>query len=116
MSKWHLGWARNGWRNKDGDAVSNADLIQHTLALIRARPSDARIVFTHVKGHSGDAGNTQADRLANEGALRPAVPDVDLRQRSKGAQASSSAAAPEIDPSWLLDDAELDELGKRQSF
>ena len=105
LSKWHLGWARNGWKNNDGLDVSNADVIQHALALIRARPATARIVFTHVKGHAGDAGNTQADSLANQGALRPAVPDVDLRKRAK-------APVPEIDPSWLLDDGEL----QRQSF
>ena len=114
LSKWHLGWARNGWKNADGLDVTNADVIQHALALIRARPTTARIVFTHVKGHAGDAGNTQADSLANQGALRPAVPDVDLRKRLK--VSATKDTAPEIDPSWLLDDAELRDIGQRQSF
>lgn len=50
----------------------NKDMIENMRSLLqRARAKlggDDRVVLAYVKGHSGDAWNDQADRLANMGA------------------------------------------------
>jgi ribonuclease HI len=61
---WRHGWRRSGW--KRGEAlIPNADLWQAMSAILDAFP----ISLHWVRGHSGNAGNEQADRLAGA-ALR----------------------------------------------
>ncbi|KAI0653669.1 hypothetical protein C8Q70DRAFT_927226 [Cubamyces menziesii] len=69
MTKWLPKWERVGWVD-----VSNSDLLQELVALLRTR--SATTTFRWVKGHSGDPGNDGADRLAKEGArkARPHLP------------------------------------------
>ncbi|HEU0198326.1 MAG TPA: ribonuclease HI [Nevskiaceae bacterium] len=59
-TRWLRGWARNGWRTREG-AVKNVDLWQR---LARAQ-SAHKVKWTWVRGHTGVAGNEQADRAAN---------------------------------------------------
>lgn len=64
--QWIPLWRNNNWRKPTGDAVENLDLVkQFDLCW--------RMIHIHtewVRGHSGDAENTEADRLASEGAKR----------------------------------------------
>ncbi|KAH9848642.1 hypothetical protein C2E23DRAFT_871116 [Lenzites betulinus] len=58
-------WEDRGWID-----VANSGLIRDVLARLRAR--SAITTFRWVKGHSGVLGNEMADRLAADGAQRPA--------------------------------------------
>ncbi len=64
-TQWMRGWIRNGWINSKGDPVANKDLWLCMLKCLKSR----RVKFTKVKGHSGDKGNDEADRLAKRGVL-----------------------------------------------
>lgn len=69
---WKTTWLRNGWRNARGGEVENRDLIQYGLELIEARRSaGGTSMLQKVPAHSGVHGNEMADRLANEGAMKP---------------------------------------------
>jgi len=65
LTKWVVGWQKNGWRTADKKAVKNADLGQAMLAA--AKPH--RITWQWVKGHAGHPENERADRLASDAAL-----------------------------------------------
>lgn len=62
---WVDGWARNGWKNKMGDAIANRALWEQFLFL-RDIGSSARVRFAmeKVRGHNGDPMNELADSLA----------------------------------------------------
>jgi ribonuclease HI len=61
ITKWVIGWQRNGWKTADKKPVKNDDLWQALLAA--ARPHQVR--WHWVKGHAGHAENERADALAN---------------------------------------------------
>lgn len=62
VMKWAKGWRRKGWKKADGKPVKNRELIERLLATYEARTAPTRIDW--VRGHNGDAGNEEADRLA----------------------------------------------------
>ena len=70
--KWYVGWRRRGWKNSQGQPVANRDLWEELFAL--ALESDRQVLFTWVKGHSGDPMNEFVDDLATLAAdtQRPA--------------------------------------------
>lgn len=57
---WWVRWRRNGWRNAKKQPVANADLWEPLVDAVEA----GDVVFTWVKGHSGDPMNDLVDRLA----------------------------------------------------
>lgn len=61
ITKWVIGWQKNGWKTADRKAVKNDDLWQALLAA--ARPHQVR--WHWVKGHAGHPENERADALAN---------------------------------------------------
>lgn len=63
LTEWLPGWKKRGWKTADKKPVKNQDLWQR-LDLAAARH---QIDWRWVKGHSGDQGNDNADRLANKG-------------------------------------------------
>jgi ribonuclease HI len=65
ITRWIHGWKRNGWRTAAKKPVANADLWQRLEAAAERHSIDWR----WVKGHTGDADNERADRLACDAAL-----------------------------------------------
>lgn len=62
-------WRRNGFRKVDGEPLANQrDFIELNKALMQNSHMD--VDFWHVRAHSGDPFNEEADRLAKMGAQR----------------------------------------------
>lgn len=71
VTKWYIGWEKNGWKNAKNQDVENQDLIREILTKIRERQRFGTSTdFIWIKGHSEDPGNEAADRLAVAGAQR----------------------------------------------
>lgn len=66
----------NEWLSRGFVGVENRELVMAIVG--EALHSQAVTYFTKVKGHSGLEGNDGADRLANDGALKPNADDIDL--------------------------------------
>ena len=63
ITQWITNWKKNNWRTAAKKDVKNKELWQKLDQLI----SYHQVQWHWVKGHSGDAGNEQADFLANKG-------------------------------------------------
>ena len=63
VTSWINSWKRNGWKTASRKPVKNQDLWERLDALATAR----KVTWKWVKGHAGDPGNEEADRLAREG-------------------------------------------------
>ena len=68
ITKWVLGWQRNGWVTASKQPVKNVDLWQR----LQAACARHRVEWFWVKGHSGVDDNELADALATRG-LREAL-------------------------------------------
>ncbi|KAG2044576.1 ribonuclease H-like domain-containing protein [Suillus americanus] len=78
FESWFPKWSANGFRTANGQPVKNAELIRYLAALLYARErAGPKVIFKHVRGHVGIEGNECADRLANDGALKPELPERD---------------------------------------
>uniref|UniRef100_A0A8C4MUQ2 Ribonuclease H1 n=1 Tax=Equus asinus TaxID=9793 RepID=A0A8C4MUQ2_EQUAS len=64
ITNWVQGWKKNGWRTSTGKEVTNKEDFVELDRLTQGMD----IQWMHVPGHSGFAGNEEADRLAREGA------------------------------------------------
>ena len=62
INEWVHNWKRNGWKTAARKPVKNVDLWQQLDTEVDRHEID----WHWVKGHSGVAGNEQADQLANE--------------------------------------------------
>jgi len=63
ITQWIYGWKNKGWRNAQGEEVSNRDLWEELLRhVIRLKP--AKIEWKYVRGHSGVPGNERCDQIA----------------------------------------------------
>jgi len=105
-------WEDNGWI-----AVQNALLFKKAAYLLRCRTATTH--FKWVKGHSGDHGNEESDKLAKEGASKATPDKLDLQIPAefniqgtklsvmtqalayKGIQQSKTEKAPPIMPTLL---------------
>ena len=63
ITTWLPGWKKAGWKTASKKPVKNEDLWRRLDALSLQH----QIEWIWVKGHSGHAGNEQADVLANKG-------------------------------------------------
>ncbi|MEX2122709.1 MAG: ribonuclease HI [Woeseia sp.] len=63
ISKWLPGWKARGWKTAARKPVRNQDLWE-TLEELATKHD---LTWKWVKGHSGHAGNDEADALANRG-------------------------------------------------
>lgn len=66
ISEWLPQWKLRGWRTAGKQAVKNQDLWQQ-LDQAAGRHT---VSWCWVRGHTGNAGNEQADRLANQAVDR----------------------------------------------
>lgn len=66
-TKWWKGWKRKGWITSSGKEVSNLEKIQALVAVLEELKKTCDVSFVWVKGHSGDAKNEAADKLARLG-------------------------------------------------
>jgi len=64
ITKWILGWKRNGWKTASKQPVKNADLWMALDAAVKPH----KIEWQWVKGHSGHPENERVDRLACDAA------------------------------------------------
>jgi len=62
ITKWILGWKRNGWRTAEKKAVKNVELWQR----LDAAAAPHKVHWHWVRGHAGHDLNERADALANE--------------------------------------------------
>ena len=62
ITKWIIGWKRNGWRTADKKPVKNVDLWQRLDTAI----AHHKVRWHWVRGHSGHDLNERADALARE--------------------------------------------------
>jgi ribonuclease HI len=65
ITKWVLGWERNGWKTAARQPVKNVDLWQR----LQAACVRHRVEWFWVRGHSGVVDNELADQLATRGLL-----------------------------------------------
>ena len=65
ITKWSVGWEKNGWKKKGGE-IKNLDIVKEVVPLYRE--SKAKLVW--VRGHNKDPGNELADHWANEARTR----------------------------------------------
>jgi ribonuclease HI len=65
ITEWISGWKSRGWMTASKTPVKNVDLWQRLDALVSG--GGHQIDWRWVRGHAGNAGNEQADALANKG-------------------------------------------------
>lgn len=63
LTEWLPGWKKRGWKTADKKPVKNQDLWER----LDAAAARHQVDWKWVKGHAGDSGNENADRLANQG-------------------------------------------------
>ncbi len=63
-TEWAAGWKRRGWKTMAKTDVENRDLWEEALALLLDRKKFGHIIWKHVPGHSGMAGNERCDEIA----------------------------------------------------
>jgi ribonuclease HI len=67
LTTWAPAWEKAGWKKSDKKPILHLDIIQPCLELVSM--IGCRVDIQHIAGHSGSAGNDEADRLARLGAL-----------------------------------------------
>lgn len=61
-------WKQTGWRNRNGDEVSNKkDWMAVDALLNDLRTADRQVTLAWIKGHNGHKGNERADQWASKG-------------------------------------------------
>ncbi|CAG8764414.1 37082_t:CDS:2 [Racocetra persica] len=71
IEDWVKKWEKNGYMSYKNTPVKNQDLIKRLKKLIDNKIDTVRLI--HVRGHLGNYGNEQADRLAKLGSLQEAI-------------------------------------------
>lgn len=66
LTKWHFGWAKQGWMTGTGTPVKNADVIRAAVECLALHSQFRRVEIKWLRGHSGHWHNEHADRLAGE--------------------------------------------------
>jgi len=66
ITKWIIGWKRNGWKTADKKPVKNEDLWRR----LDAATAGHKIDWRWVKGHNGDPLNERVDEIARAATPR----------------------------------------------
>lgn len=111
-ANWIRTWIRNGWRKADKKPVKNRELWERLLAVIGNR----RVRWQWVKGHSGDPGNEECDRLANAEAHH--APQVNGYWVSAGnpRSVSNPGVKVAVEPQAAQQDESEYERGRRDAL
>jgi ribonuclease HI len=63
ITQWIWGWRSRGWKNAEGNDVSNKDLWEELLRQVtRLKPQTVQ--WKYVRGHTGVPGNERCDEIA----------------------------------------------------
>lgn len=73
LTKWAVGWRRNGWKKSDGGLIQNIDLIKPIYEKLGRH---SNIHLRYVRAHQQTSafpydGNNEADRLARQSIIIP---------------------------------------------
>jgi len=60
MTQWVFGWLRKGWKNSEGQEVTNQDIWRQLLAASQG----FKIEWRFIRGHKGIPGNERCDQIA----------------------------------------------------
>ena len=71
METWIKKWEENNYMSYYHEPVKNSDLFKRLKKLMDCRIGS--VGFVHVRGHEGNLGNEQADRLAKLGSMKEYV-------------------------------------------
>ncbi len=99
---WLAGWAKKGWKDKEGKTRLNADLWKLLLEQLQRH----RVTMHWIRGHAGHRENEICDKLARKAAEGPNLP-VDegyadmLAQEREAASASRAGSAAGSRFSWM---------------
>lgn len=63
ITQWVWGWRKRGWKNAEGNEVSNKDLWEELSRQV-ARLKPIEIQWKYVRGHTGVPGNERCDAIA----------------------------------------------------
>jgi ribonuclease HI len=63
ITQWIWGWRSRGWKNSEGNDVSNRDLWEELSRQV-GRLKSAGLDWKYVRGHSGNPGNERCDEIA----------------------------------------------------
>ena len=63
ITRWIVGWKKNGWRTAGRKPVKNVDLWQDLEAAIDRH----QVEWFWVRGHAGHPGNERADSISRQG-------------------------------------------------
>lgn len=65
LTEWAYEWRKNGWRRSGGKDVANVVLVREIIEMLDTMKEEGKVVtIIHVRGHSDNVGNVNADRLA----------------------------------------------------
>lgn len=64
ITQWIWGWKKRGWKNAEGNEVSNKDLWKKLEAVVQKVQKTNKIEWKYVRGHSGTPGNERCDEIA----------------------------------------------------
>ena len=101
-TEWYPSWKRRGWRTSSGEEPANLDLW-HDIVASAHRRGPGGLVWKHVRGHAGIAGNERADAIATAFADNdaPSLYDgaaadyaIDVAVLRAGSAAGMSAGGP----------------------
>ncbi|MCK4305427.1 MAG: ribonuclease HI [Candidatus Eisenbacteria sp.] len=82
ITNWIKKWRERSWLTVSGSPVENRDLWERLDQLAASR----RIVWEHVRGHSGHPLNERCDRLCVKG--RRKIPNAKRRRRARPARSA----------------------------
>jgi len=68
-NEWCDNWERQGWMTGTGKPVSNVELMQEMMKLLRWQRSFRRVTIHWVRGHDGNKHNEMADAVAKSARL-----------------------------------------------
>lgn len=64
ITQWIWGWKKKGWKNAEGQDVSNRILWEELSRVVSARKGDSKIEWKYSRGHIGTPGNERCDEIA----------------------------------------------------